>query len=114
MSDTAIRLVLTTTADLGEAERLGRVLVEERLAACATILPGVLSIYHWKGEIESANETCILFKTSAELVQALQGRLHQLHSYEVPEFIVVSPEAVAPLYLNWLERSLRQQPAQVE
>ncbi len=104
----AARLVLTTTADPAEAERLGRVLVEERLAACATLIPGVQSIYRWKGEIESGSETLLLLKTGPEQLAALEARLHELHSYQTPEFLVLKVDAASQPYLDWLEESLRR------
>jgi len=102
------RIVLTTVADRDEASRLGRTLVEERLAACATLIPAVESIYHWQGEIESATETLLLLKTGPDQLAALEARLHELHSYEVPEFMVLPVEAVSQPYLDWLQASLRQ------
>jgi periplasmic divalent cation tolerance protein len=103
-----IRLVLTTTANPDEATRLGRALVEEELAACATLIPAVQSIYRWKGEIESATETLLLLKTGPEQLAALEARLHQLHSYETPEFLVLKVDAASQPYLDWLQASLRQ------
>jgi periplasmic divalent cation tolerance protein len=102
-----IRLVLTTAASPGEASRLARTLVEERLAACATLIPGVQSIYHWQGEIEASTETLLLLKTGAAQLEALEARLHQLHSYQTPEFLVLGVEGVSHLYLDWLTASLR-------
>src|ERR1019366_9002263 len=84
------RIVLTTAANPDEAARLGRTLVEERLVACATLLPGAQSIYRWKGEIESSTETLLLLKTGPDQLAALEARLHELHSYETPEFLVLS------------------------
>ncbi|MGA7831081.1 MAG: divalent-cation tolerance protein CutA [Terracidiphilus sp.] len=101
------RIVLTTTASPEEAARLGRTLVEERLAACATLIPAAQSIYRWKGEIESASETLLLLKTGAEQLAALEARLHELHSYETPEFLVLPVEAASQSYLEWLQESLR-------
>jgi periplasmic divalent cation tolerance protein len=103
-----VRLVLTTAATPEEAGRLGRVLVEERLAACATLLPGVESIYHWKGKVETAIETMVLLKTEAALLEALEARLMALHSYETPEFLVVDVESAGKGYLAWLQSSLRR------
>ena len=103
-----IRLVLTTTANPDEATRLGRALVEEEFAACATLIPAVQSIYRWKGEIESATETLLLLKTGPEQLAALEARLHQLHSYETPEFLVLKVDAASQPYLDWLQASLRQ------
>ena len=103
-----IRLVLTTTANPEEAERLGRALVEERLAACATLIPGVQSIYHWQGAVESATETMLLIKTGEEQLARLEARLHELHSYQTPEFLVLEVGAGSHSYLDWLLSSLRQ------
>lgn len=102
-----VRIVLTTCASPGEASRLGRVLVEERLAACATLIPSVQSIYHWQGEIELSTETLLLLKTGHEQLAALETRLHQLHSYQTPEFLVLGVEGVSHPYLEWLQSALR-------
>jgi len=69
-----IRIVLTTTANPDEAARLGRTLVEERLAACATLIPAVQSIYHWQGQVESSSETLLLLKTGPDQLAALETR----------------------------------------
>ncbi len=103
-----VRLVLTTVANPDDAARLGRALVEERLAACATLIPGVQSIYRWKGEVESATETLLLIKTGPEQLDRLQARLHELHSYETPEFLVLKVDAASQPYLDWLLESVRQ------
>ena len=103
-----VRLVFTTCASPGEASRLGRTLVEERLAGCATLIPAVQSIYHWEGNIEYATETLLLLKTSPEQLAALEARLHQLHTYQTPEFLVLDVEGVSHPYLEWLQASLRQ------
>ena len=102
------RIVLTTTATPDEAARLSRTLVEEKLAACATLIPAVQSIYRWKGEIESSTETLLLLKTGPEQLPALEARLHELHSYETPEFLVLDVAAASQPYLEWLHASLRQ------
>jgi periplasmic divalent cation tolerance protein len=103
-----IRIVLTTCASPGEATRLARTLVEERMAACATLIPAVQSIYHWQGQIESSTETLLLLKTAADQLAVLEVRLLELHSYQTPEFIVLGVEAVSHPYLEWLQTSLRQ------
>jgi periplasmic divalent cation tolerance protein len=102
------RIVLTTAANPEEAARLGRTLVEERLAACATLIPGVQSIYHWQGQVESATETLLLLKTSPDQLAALEARLRELHSYQTPEFLVLGVEAASQPYQDWLQASLRQ------
>jgi periplasmic divalent cation tolerance protein len=109
MPDTPlVRLVLTTCASPGEASRLARTLVEERLAACATLIPSVQSIYHWQGEIEISTETLLLLKTCPEQLDALEARLHQLHSYQTPEFLVLGVEGVSHSYLEWLQSALQR------
>lgn len=105
---TSPRIVLTTTANAEEAARLGRVLVEERLAACATLIPAVQSIYRWQGTVESATETLLLLKTASDQLAALEARLHELHSYQTPEFLVLAVDAASHAYLEWLLGSLRQ------
>jgi periplasmic divalent cation tolerance protein len=101
------RIVLTTTANPEEAARLGRTLVEERLAACATLIPAVQSIYRWQGAVESATETLLLLKTAPDQLAALDARLHQLHSYQTPEFLVLPIDSASQPYLDWLQASLR-------
>jgi periplasmic divalent cation tolerance protein len=103
-----IQIVLTTAATPEEATRLARTLVEERLAACATIIPSVHSIYHWQGQIESATETLLLLKTSPDRIEALEARLHQLHSYQTPEFLVLPVDTASQPYFEWLQASLRR------
>jgi periplasmic divalent cation tolerance protein len=102
------RVVLTTTATVEEARRLGRILVEERLAACATLAPGAESIYRWQGEVECSAETLLLLKTGPEQLPALQARLLELHSYQTPEFLVLWVESGSQPYLDWLQASLRR------
>ena len=103
-----VRVALTTCATPGEASRLARTLVEERLAACATLIPAVQSFYHWEGKIESTTETLLLLKTGPDQLAALEARLHELHSYQTPEFLVLGVEGVSHPYLDWLQGSLRQ------
>ena len=100
------RIVLTTDSILEEANKLGRTLVEERLVACATLLPVVQSIYHWNEQIQSAPETMVLLKTSTNMLEALEKRLKELHSYRVPEFLVLPVESGSAAYLEWLFGSL--------
>ena len=99
---------MTTAANAEEAEHLGRALVEERLAACVTLLPAAHSIYRWKKQIESAGECLLLLKTSTERLPALETRLHELHSYDTPEFLVLAVEAGSHAYLAWLSGCLRE------
>lgn len=100
------RIVLSTAATPEEAARIGRALVEERLAACATLIPGAQSIYRWEGAVEEATETLMLLKTGADKIGALEVRLHELHSYEAPEFLVLEVESGSHRYLDWLRRAV--------
>jgi periplasmic divalent cation tolerance protein len=102
------RIVLTTAANHDEAARLAGTLVEERLAACATLIPTVESVYRWEGQVESSTETLLLLKTAADQLAALEARLHELHSYQVPEFLVLNVESGSHAYLEWLLASLRK------
>jgi len=103
----AARIVLTTADNPKEAGQLARTLVEEGLAACATLIPAVQSIYRWKGQIENATETMLLLKTAPEQLAALEARLHELHSYETPEFLVLPVESGSDGYLGWLQAGFR-------
>ena len=97
-----IRIILTTLPDAETAQRIGTQLVEERLAACVNLLPGVTSLYHWQGKMETASEVMALFKTTSDLWPSFELRLKELHPYDVPEIIVLKPEAVAESYAQWV------------
>ena len=103
------RIVMTTVVSAEEANRIGRTLVEERLAACATLLPPVHSIYRWHDQIESSNETMLLIKTSLDQLPALETRLREMHSYQTPEFLVLPVESGSHAYLDWLKTSVAVQ-----
>jgi len=100
-------LVLSTCGSTQEAERLGRALIEQQLAACVTVLPGARSFYRWQGAIESAEECVLLIKSSAGLFPALTAAIQRLHSYEVPEILAVPIADGSPKYLEWFEGNLR-------
>lgn len=105
-STSSARIVMTTVVSPEEATRLGHTLVEERLAACATLLPPVHSIYRWHDRIESSAETLLLLKTATDQLPALESRLQELHSYQTPEFLVLAIEAGSHTYLSWLRSCL--------
>lgn len=104
MADEAL-LVLSTFPDVAAARRIGRQLVEEKCAACANILPQVESIYWWEQKVESAPETLVFFKTTADRYEALQTTLRQLHPYDVPEIIAVRIGQGLPEYLRWVSEN---------
>jgi len=80
----SVMFVYATTADADEARRIGRQVVEEQLAACANILPGVTSIFRWQGKLEEAGEAALILKTTEEKLEPLIARVKSLHSYECP------------------------------
>lgn len=80
-------LILSTCPDADTAQRLARTLVDERLAACVNLLPGVVSTYHWQGQVEQATEVQLLAKITADRRDALMARLAELHPYELPEIL---------------------------
>ena len=102
-----LRIVLST-APPGEAARLAHELVEDGLAACVNLLPGVRSIYRWKGQVADEPETFLLIKASVDGLDALAARLVELHPYEVPELLVVAPEAGLGPYLAWVAEQASQ------
>jgi periplasmic divalent cation tolerance protein len=104
---TDFQIVLSTCADHEQAERIAHRLVEQKVAACVNILPGVQSIYRWQGKVETAAEVLMVIKTSADLVPEVESTIAGLHSYEVPEFLVLPVFAGSHAYLAWLRDSLR-------
>ena len=95
-------VVLSTAGSQDEAERIATALVAERLAACVNLVAPLTSIYRWHGTVERALEVLLVIKTRRRLVPRLIGRLQALHSYEVPEAIVLPVVAGARPYLAWL------------
>jgi periplasmic divalent cation tolerance protein len=98
-------LALSTFPDEQTARRIVRELVEARLAACGNILPEVESIYRWQGKVESARETLVIFKLSAEGYGPFQEKLRALHPYDVPEIISFHIAEGSPEYLRWVAQS---------
>jgi periplasmic divalent cation tolerance protein len=100
-----ILLALSTFPDAETARKISNQLVTEKFVACANILPGVESIYRWKENIETGNETLVFFKLSEARQAAFQEKLQSLHPYEVPEIIFVSVANGLPDYLRWVAES---------
>jgi periplasmic divalent cation tolerance protein len=103
---TEMLLVYTTFANETDAARVVRVLIEERLIACANLIPAARSLYRWQGAIQDEREVMALMKTRKQDWTALLSRLHELHPYETPECIAVRVAAGAPKYMEWLESAL--------
>lgn len=97
------RLVYMTAASRDEAKKIGRTLVEERLAACANVIDGMESVYWWQGKLTEDKETVLIAKTRADLVPALTERVRSLHSYTVPCVVALPLVGGNPAYLAWLE-----------
>src|SRR6185436_17252712 len=100
-------VVLSTVARPEDGERIARELVERGLAACVNVVPGLVSIYRWKGKVEREDERLLVIKTRGERFEALREALVSLHPYEVPELIAVRVEDGHPAYLQWLADSVR-------
>jgi periplasmic divalent cation tolerance protein len=100
---TDIVVILTTVAADDRAEALARQLVEERLAACVNLYPPMVSVYRWKGLVEQDAERQVVIKTTREKVAGLERRLRQLHSYELPEFVVLAVDDGSSAYLSWVK-----------
>ena len=95
-------VAFSTASSPEEARRIASALVAEQLAACVNMVDDIHSIYRWQGAIESALESLMLIKTRANLLPAIELRLRELHSYEVPELVAVPIEDGAQPYLDWL------------
>src|ERR671919_632341 len=94
--------VYTTYPSIVEAETAGRALVEERLAACVNILPGMVSHYRWEGGVERGEEVVMLIKTRAALAEAVRAAVKAKHSYDTPAILVLPIESVDHTYLGWI------------
>ena len=103
----SVTMVYAVFADSGEAQRIGRILVEERLAACINILGPCTSLYCWEGAITQASEVPAILKTTHEAAEALIARLTELHSYEVPAIAAWPVERTSAAYLEWVESSVK-------
>jgi periplasmic divalent cation tolerance protein len=95
-------VVLTTVSSDDEAVKLVRALLDKRLIACGTLLPGARSIYRWQGKIADERETVLLLKTRSARVQQLQEAFRELHPYKVPEFLVLSVDTGLEKYIEWI------------
>lgn len=99
-------IVLSTAGSPEEAARISHELVERRLAACVSRVPGLLSVYRWQGAVEEADEILLLIKTSTDRLTGLEAALRELHSYDVPEFLVLPVASGSQAYLDWLFASV--------
>ena len=100
-------VVLVTTPTPERAAELARALVEERLAACGNVVPGLRSIYRWEGKVEDESEALLLLKTTRARFEALRERVLALHPYAVPEVIALPVVAASEPYLAWIAGETR-------
>jgi periplasmic divalent cation tolerance protein len=107
LADVAL-LVLTQMPDHASAQALARALVEERLAACVTVGPPVDSLYHWRGEIETAKEVPVVIKTREDRYAAIEAAILARHPYELPEILAVPIQHGIQRYLDWIDAETRR------
>ena len=100
-------VVALTTCPINQSEDLARSLVEERVCACVNIVSSLKSIYHWKGEIVTDEESLLIIKTHESRKQALWDTIKKLHPYEVPEYVVLPIKWGSDDYLNWISESIK-------
>ena len=106
MAEAAI-VVLTNLPDRASAGKLARDLIERRLAACVNVGATVESIYHWRGEIETATEVPLAIKTRAVLFSKVEAAIRRFHPYELPEIVAVPITHASPAYLDWITAETR-------
>ncbi len=100
-----VLLVLSTFPDRGKAQRIAEELVAGHFAACANVASAVDSFYWWKGEMETANEVLVYFKTTAEKFSVFEEKLRELHPYDMPEIIALPVAAGSKEYLAWVTKN---------
>ena len=101
-----VRILVTTFAREGDATTAVRTLVLERLAACGTLIHRARSIYVWEGKLADAEEIVVWIKTTAERAADAATRLREIHPYECPEILTLSPESLNPAYTAWIHESV--------
>ena len=99
-------VALTTLGNLEDARKLARALVDARLVACATLLPGATSVYRWEGQITEEPEVVVLLKTEAAKWEALEAAVREWHPYRVPELVAMPVDRGLESYLRWVEREV--------
>ena len=101
------RIVLVTTPNVSEAERIAEILVKKSLAACVNIVPKILSVYRWEGKVERGGGALMIVKTEKKRLAALKKKVKKLHSYDVPEIVVLKIDGGDADYLNWMATVLK-------
>lgn len=106
----SLRIILCTIDSPENGAQLARTLVQERLAACVNIVPGIRSVYAWEGRVHEETEQLLLIKTSGEKIDQLKQRVLDLHPYDTPELVALSPTHVLESYLSWVEEATADLP----
>ncbi len=105
-TDTEVVICLTTFPDSEKAGQIGTVWVESQLAACVNLLPGAESIYRWEGKTERSQEVLAVLKTTRGRLPELESSLRELHPYDLPEFLILSPEGGSAEFLQWVRKGV--------
>ena len=103
---TDARIVITTAGSSEEADKLAAALVERRLAACVNIIPQIRSVYRWQGAVESTPEWLLLIKTRTKMFEQVRDTITELHTYELPECIMLEVAEGSKAYLKWIAENL--------
>ena len=102
------KIIITTTTNKEEAVKIVKILLNERLIACANIIGSVLSLYWWRGKIQEDNELMIIMKSNEKLLEKTMKKILEIHSYKIPEILVLPIERGSQPYFNWMEECLKQ------
>tara|TARA_B100000029_G_scaffold497721_1_gene565614 strand:+ start:721 stop:1050 length:330 start_codon:yes stop_codon:yes gene_type:complete len=102
-----ICVIFVTCSGTEEAQKIGRHLVETRVAACVNVIPQVQSIYRWEGAVQDDAESLLICKTRKDRVEAFMREVQSIHSYDVPELVCVEADAVEEQYASWLMQETR-------
>ena len=102
---TNARIILTSAGSQEEAGKIAYALVERKLAACVNIVPRIESVYRWQGKVETAEEWLLLIKTQAELFERVRDAIKELHSYDLPECVMLEVNGGSQEYLGWIDEN---------
>lgn len=102
-----MKIILSTTPNIEEAQKIAQILVEKKLAACINILPQVISVYEWENKIQNDSEALMIIKTSKEKAEIAKNEILKLHSYTLPEVIFLEPTEGHAEYKNWVINQVR-------
>ena len=106
----SVLVVLTTAPGVEDATRIGRILIDERLAACANVMPGLTSIFRWEGDVQEEAEVLVLLKTTEERLEELRARLVEVHPYDVPEVLALPVVGGEERYMSWVRDEVEPRP----